>query len=103
MAMGLAATSGLWTLASALLIALRGDLSHPWRTLDGTQGLVSTVSSHSNLPSDQNQFDRWIAIEVTGLLLECALFAMSTALVWGLQMKLMKRAQILSAFGVRLL
>lgn len=49
------------------------------------------------------QYVRWIIVEVLGLTIEVALMAMSFALIGGLQMKLQKRALILSAFGCRLL
>lgn len=32
--------AGIWTVASILVVALRGDLSQPWALLDGTQSLV---------------------------------------------------------------
>ena len=87
MSYALAGASGVWILAAVLGVALRGDLSRPWETLDGSQGL----------------YIRWIIVEVLGLAIEVALMAMSFALIGGLQMKLQKRALILSAFGWRLL
>lgn len=37
----LSGISGVWTVVSTFVIALRGDLSRPWETLDGTRALVS--------------------------------------------------------------
>ncbi|KAJ9607858.1 hypothetical protein H2200_007937 [Cladophialophora chaetospira] len=83
----IAAVSGLWTLVSTLVVALRGDLARPWAKLDGSESL----------------FHRWIAIEAVGLGIEVALWALSISLIWGLQMRLHKRLTILTAFGCRLL
>jgi len=49
------------------------------------------------------QYYRWIAIEAVGLAIEVALWALSIALIWGLQMRLRKRTTILASFGCRLL
>lgn len=77
----------LWLVASTLAIALRGDLSQPWATLDGSGELWA----------------RWIVVEIAGLVVEIGLWFMSLSLVWGLQMRLSKRVLILGAFGGRLL
>lgn len=44
-----------------------------------------------------------MAVEATGLAIEIGLFALSIALVWGLQMKASKRILVLGIFGCRLL
>lgn len=84
---GFIAVSGLWMVTGTLLVALRGDLRRPWATLDGAESL----------------FHRWMAVEATGLAIEIGLFALSIALVWGLQMKASKRILVLGIFGCRLL
>ncbi|KAJ6786768.1 hypothetical protein PWT90_10742 [Aphanocladium album] len=83
----LAACSGVWTIASLFAVALRGDVSRPWSTLDGTQPM----------------FIRWVSIETTGMIVELATWFLAIHLVWSLQMALRKRIYILSAFGVKLL
>ncbi|KAG6010785.1 hypothetical protein E4U21_004173 [Claviceps maximensis] len=85
-AYALAGLSVLWTLASILAVAIRGNMKRPWRTMDGTHAMYS----------------RWIGIETTGLLLELGLWMLSIHLVWGLQMRRKKRGFILGAFGARL-
>jgi hypothetical protein len=40
MAYVLATVSGVWTIASILVIALRGNLIQPWTTLDGSEAMV---------------------------------------------------------------
>ena len=40
MAYTLSVVSGTWTLVSTLIVALRGNLTRPWATLDGSQALV---------------------------------------------------------------
>ncbi|KAK2871601.1 hypothetical protein FQN49_003017 [Arthroderma sp. PD_2] len=83
----LASVAGGWTVASILLVSLRGDLSQPWTVLDGEQSL----------------FYRWIAVEAGGLATEVAVWLLSLYLIWGLQMKCRKQVLILVAFGCRLL
>lgn len=39
----LAAVSGVWTIASVFVIALRGNLLQPWATLDGSAALVAFI------------------------------------------------------------
>ncbi|KAG5976350.1 hypothetical protein E4U55_007352 [Claviceps digitariae] len=78
--------SVLWTVASMLTVAIRGDIRRPWDTMEGTQTMYS----------------RWIGIETTGLVLELGLWILSIHLVWGLEMRKKKRAFILGAFGARL-
>lgn len=39
----LAAASGVWTVASTLLIALRGNILRPWATFDGSEALVGFI------------------------------------------------------------
>ena len=56
-----------------------------------------------HLLSNIRQYYRWIAVEAVGLAIEVALWALSVALIWGLQMRLHKRAMILASFGCRLL
>ncbi|EXJ66100.1 uncharacterized protein A1O5_10715 [Cladophialophora psammophila CBS 110553] len=82
----LAGVTGVWVLASTLVIALRGDLGRPWATLDGSETL----------------YHRWLAVEAIGLAIEVALWALSIFLIWNLQMRLRKRVMILAAFGCRL-
>ncbi|KAM3541476.1 hypothetical protein ARSEF1564_005584 [Beauveria bassiana] len=83
----LAAISGVWTAASSISIAIRGDASRPWSTLDGTRPL----------------FIRWMSIEIIGAVIELAIWVLAVHLVWTLQMTLRKRIYILSAFGVKLI
>ncbi|KAM3457333.1 hypothetical protein MY3296_001075 [Beauveria thailandica] len=82
----LATISGVWTAASSVSIALRGDVSRPWSTLDGTRPL----------------FIRWMSIEIIGAVIELAIWVLAVHLVWTLQMTLRKRIYILSAFSVKL-
>ncbi|KAJ4145326.1 hypothetical protein LMH87_004181 [Akanthomyces muscarius] len=86
-ARALAGVSGVWTAASALAIAIRGNIGRPWSTLDGTQPL----------------FTRWLSIEITGVVIELSIWLLAAHLVWSLQMTLRKRIYILGAFGVKLL
>lgn len=102
----LAAASGLWTVASTILIALRGNLSRPWATYDGSEALVGFIHIPSYLTLlslNTPQYVRWIAIEAVGLVVEVALWGYSIDIVWGLQMKISKRILILCAFACRLL
>lgn len=39
----LAGIAGAWTVASLILVVVRGDVSEPWATLDGTQPMVRGV------------------------------------------------------------
>lgn len=48
-------------------------------------------------------FWRWLAIEIGGLIVEVALWALVIRLVWSLQMQLSKRSLIVAVFGFRLL
>jgi hypothetical protein len=41
----LSGVAAVWTTASLFVVALRGDLSKPWATLNGTQGMVSRFIS----------------------------------------------------------
>lgn len=50
-----------------------------------------------------SQFIRWLGIEITGILIELALWGIATHLVWGIQLKVSKRIMIVCAFGARLL
>ncbi|KAJ3485916.1 hypothetical protein NLG97_g6722 [Lecanicillium saksenae] len=77
----------VWTVASTLAIGIRGNLAHPWTVLDGSSAM----------------FIRWIAIEVTGIVIELTLWGMAAHLVWGIQLKVSKRIMIICAFGTRLL
>lgn len=83
----LAFTSGVWTAASMLAMAIRGNISRPWSTMDGTQ------SMHI----------RWIIVETTGMVIEVANWFLAVHLIWSLQMTLRKRIYILSTFGVKLM
>ena len=99
----LAAMSGVFIIAGILVITLRGDLSHPWTTLDGSEALVRLQSNLSSSFLKCPKFVRWIAVEAVGLVIEAAIWVLSINLVWGLHMKLEKRILILSAFGCRLM
>lgn len=102
----LAVVSGVWTVASTILIALRGNLSRPWATYDGSEALVGFIHIPSFLTLlnlNTPQYVRWIAIEAVGLVIEAALWGYSIDIVWGLQMKISKRILILCAFACRLL
>ncbi len=93
-----------WSVGSIFTIALRGDLSRPWATMDGSSGIVSASATILAIPTnDCAQYARWIAIDSSGLLIDIVLWVLSVNLVWGLQMKLRKRIFILVAFAVRLL
>jgi hypothetical protein len=48
----LAGISAVWLAASMLAIALRGNLSRPWATLDGTNAMVSAI--RDDRPADPN-------------------------------------------------
>ncbi|OAQ60691.1 hypothetical protein VFPPC_06800 [Pochonia chlamydosporia 170] len=83
----LVAATTLWTVASMLAVAFRGDLNNPWRTLDGSKTM----------------HHRWIVIEITGLAIEILLLLLATNLVNGLHANARKRFTILAAFGARIL
>lgn len=42
-AQAVAVATAVWTVASALAICIRGDISHPWTVLDGTSKMVCTI------------------------------------------------------------
>lgn len=96
--------SGLWTIAAVPIIGLRGNLQRPWSTLDGAEALVSDLRLLSVLmETDSFQYDRWIAIEVSGLALEVALWLVCVSIIWSLSMQVVKRLLVLAIFGCRLL
>lgn len=94
-----------WIIGSIFTIAIRGDLSRPWATMDGSSGIVCTLSSSMPVRklTMKLQYARWIAIDASGLFIDVVLWALSVNLIWGLQMKMRKRIFILTAFAVRLL
>ncbi|KAM3563762.1 hypothetical protein MY1884_001126 [Beauveria asiatica] len=103
----LATISGVWTAASSVSMALRGDVSRPWSTLDGTRPLVFDAPGarwrdERMLTWPITQFIRWISIEIIGAVIELAIWVLAVHLVWTLQMTLRKRIYILSAFSVKL-
>ncbi|OAA77190.1 hypothetical protein LEL_04013 [Akanthomyces lecanii RCEF 1005] len=82
-----AVITAAWTVASALAVCIRGDIIQPWVVLDGSSSM----------------FIRWLGIEITGILIELALWGIAAHLVWGIQLKVSKRIMIVCAFGARLL
>ncbi|KAM3545562.1 hypothetical protein ARSEF1564_001556 [Beauveria bassiana] len=83
----LAGLSGTWALLCLLMTAIRPPFSSPWIAVDG----------------GRTMFWRWLAIEIGGLVVEIALWALVIRLVWSLQMQLSKRSLIVAVFGFRLL
>jgi hypothetical protein len=48
------------------------------------------------------QWDRWIAIEAFGMLIDLAIAAYPVRLVWGLQVQMGMKFWVLVGFGIRL-
>lgn len=97
--------STVWAATSMLVVGLRGSLENPWATLDGSQAMVRSPKTMVPFLSNSNDLKhiRWIAVEVSGLLIEALLWALSYSLVRDIQINTQQRVIILSAFGVRLL
>jgi hypothetical protein len=86
LAHGFTIAFGVWTVASIFIVALRGQLSTPWDTLDGAQTL----------------FIRWLAIEAIGTIIDVSTFALCVYFIWGLQMPIGKRLIVSAIFFGRL-
>ncbi|CEJ82678.1 hypothetical protein VHEMI02727 [[Torrubiella] hemipterigena] len=84
-ARSLAIAGAVWVTGSIIAIAVSG-YEH-WQTIT----------------NDTHLHTAWMGIEISGMVLEFALWISSCHLVWGLQMKLTRRLFILTAFGTRLL
>ncbi|KAF4547797.1 Hypothetical protein D9617_36g063350 [Elsinoe fawcettii] len=87
LANGLTGAYGSWTVASTLVVALRGQMNEPWGVTDGSTTM----------------YFRWLGIEVTGLAIDICSVAMSTYMIWGLQMPIKKRLAVAAIFCSRLL
>lgn len=98
----LATVAGVWALVSAMIMGLNGTES--WTAAEQTKSMVEYVNtSQFGRMLITLQHLRWFGIEISGLVIELALWLLSIHLVWNLQMRLQKRIFILGAFGFRLL
>lgn len=96
------ALCALWTIASILTLAIRGDLSEPWNVVDGSSAMVSYESVWDEVFSNFLQFERWLGIEIVAAILEFTLWLLSIYFIWNLHMPLSKRASVAAIFACRL-
>ncbi|OQO02776.1 hypothetical protein B0A48_11058 [Cryoendolithus antarcticus] len=75
-----AAVALLWTVASVLAIAIRGDASGPWLSVSAF-------------------FGRWLGVEVAAILVELVIWSFSIMLIWRLNMAVQKRIKLLLIFA----
>jgi len=78
----------IWALASFFTVAIRCDTLAPW--------LSRNTDQCSNL------FNRWLGIEIVGLLIEGLILALATYIIFNLQMPLKTKFRALIAFMTRL-
>ncbi|KAK4554255.1 hypothetical protein LTR86_008783 [Recurvomyces mirabilis] len=78
---------GLWTLSAVVVMAVRKPFATPWQTVVGSAEL----------------FQRWIAIETTGIIIDLGTLAMAVFFIWRLHMPVGKRLFVCMIFGSRLL
>ncbi|KAK5699362.1 hypothetical protein LTR17_023292 [Elasticomyces elasticus] len=76
-----------WTIASIFLIALRGDLSEPWNTLNGSETM----------------WIRWVIVDATGFACDIAAAAVVAYFVSSLEMNLSKKLTVCGILNSRLL
>ncbi|TQV90304.1 hypothetical protein IF1G_11063 [Cordyceps javanica] len=70
---------GLWLVASLVIVAVRGNFTQPWETMDGTE------------------FRRWMAVDIGGVTLEVAIFWLALLLIR--RHNLSKRTWVCYAYG----
>lgn len=80
----IATLAATWAVASVFVVAMRGDQSAPWETLEPP-------------------FVRWIGVEASGLVIELACWGFSVNLVWTLNMPILRRLKLIFIFAMRLL
>jgi len=82
------AVLSLWFVASVFAVALKCDLSQPW---------IEYNAQCSGL------LQRWQAIEILGIITECAMFSLAVHLVYIGRMSMSSRVKILLLFSTRAL
>jgi hypothetical protein len=82
------ATTIAWSVASIILVTIRGRTSQPWEDWDDP-------GSH--------MYPKWVSIEAVGLLIEISIVGLAAVLAGQLALTARVRAVIMAAFGVRLL
>jgi hypothetical protein len=94
-----------WTIASALAIAVR-DGNRPWETLGNTNTVVSVLP----YPEFQNfrililaQWNRWLAIEASGLVVDVIGAMLVASFVYQLQLQVSKKIVVCAMLNCRLL
>lgn len=104
MARTLTAICGVWTVAAIFTIAIRGKLTQPWDTRDGSDILVRALRANICYLTDTIlKFTRWLAIEIAGFVIEIGAVGLAIHFVSSLQMPLKKRLSVSAIFGSRLL
>jgi hypothetical protein len=77
-----------WSVGSTFLVTIRGKCRAPWEEWD---------------EPTSKMYQKWIAIEVVGMLVEISIVILAAVLARQLALTLKTRLVILAAFGARLL